>query len=42
MDRTIHVLVMGATGQVGGAVVNQLKGIASINFVSHHADQFRY
>jgi NAD(P)H dehydrogenase (quinone) len=34
MDRTIRVLVMGATGQVGGAVVNQLKGIASIDVVA--------
>ena len=34
MDRKPRVLVMGATGQVGGAVVNQLKGIASIEVVA--------
>jgi uncharacterized protein YbjT (DUF2867 family) len=34
MDRNPRVLVMGATGQVGGAVVNQLKGIASIDVVA--------
>jgi len=34
MDCHIRVLVMGATGQVGGAVVNHLKGIASIDVVA--------
>src|ERR1700723_1487004 len=34
MDCHIRVLVMGATGQVGGAVVNHLKGIASIVVVA--------
>jgi uncharacterized protein YbjT (DUF2867 family) len=38
MDRTIRALVMGATGQVGGAVVNQLKGIASIDVVAAARD----
>ena len=34
MDRSLRVLVMGATGQVGGAVVNQLKSIPSIDVVA--------
>src|ERR1700722_16327887 len=34
MDRKLRVLVMGATGQVGGAVVNHLKAIAAINVVA--------
>jgi NAD(P)H dehydrogenase (quinone) len=34
MDRNLRVLVMGATGQVGGAVVNQLKSIPSIDVVA--------
>ena len=34
MDRNPRVLVMGATGQVGGAVVNHLKGIAFIDVVA--------
>src|SRR3984957_10031600 len=34
MDRNLRVLVMGATGQVGGAVVNHLKGSASIDVVA--------
>jgi NAD(P)H dehydrogenase (quinone) len=34
MDRKLRVLVMGATGQVGGAVVNHLKSTASIDVVA--------
>ena len=34
MDSNLRVLVMGATGQVGGAVVNQLKSIPSIDVVA--------
>ena len=34
MDRNPRVLVMGATGQVGGAVISHLKGIASIDVVA--------
>jgi NAD(P)H dehydrogenase (quinone) len=34
MDRNLRVLVMGATGQVGGAVVNHLKIIPSIDVVA--------
>jgi NAD(P)H dehydrogenase (quinone) len=34
MDRKLRVLVMGATGQVGGAVINQLKTIPSIDVVA--------
>jgi NAD(P)H dehydrogenase (quinone) len=38
MDRNLRVLVMGATGQVGGAVVNHLKGIAAIDVVAAARD----
>jgi NAD(P)H dehydrogenase (quinone) len=34
MDRNLRVLVMGATGQVGGAVVNHLKSIPAIDVVA--------
>jgi NAD(P)H dehydrogenase (quinone) len=34
MDRKLRVLVMGATGQVGGAVVNHLKSTAAIDVVA--------
>jgi NAD(P)H dehydrogenase (quinone) len=39
MDRNLRVLVMGATGQVGGAVVNQLKIIPSIDVVAAVASE---
>jgi NAD(P)H dehydrogenase (quinone) len=34
MDRKLRVLVMGATGQVGGAVINQLKNSSSLDVVA--------
>ena len=34
MDRKLRILVMGATGQVGGTVINQLKTIPSIDVVA--------